>query len=62
MHTIGFDAYPATDSRYRVDRQKSVEVLQSFLSQKDSKLEQERRWLIEIRADAVLSDAAFLGW
>ncbi|KAG5726417.1 hypothetical protein E4T56_gene9941 [Termitomyces sp. T112] len=46
---------------YRVDRQKSVEVLKSFLSRKDDILETERRWLEEIGAHAVLSDAAFLG-
>ncbi|KAG6900693.1 hypothetical protein C0993_005005 [Termitomyces sp. T159_Od127] len=46
---------------YRVDRQKSVEVLKSFLSRKDRILETERKWLQEIGAHAVLSDAAFLG-
>ncbi|KAF5366651.1 hypothetical protein D9615_010602 [Tricholomella constricta] len=46
---------------YRVDRQKSVEVLKSFLFRKDEILAVERRWLEEIKAHAVLSDAAFLG-
>ncbi|KAH7925849.1 hypothetical protein BV22DRAFT_1128707 [Leucogyrophana mollusca] len=46
---------------YRVDRQKSVQVLKSFLARKDALLEQERAWLVGIRADCVLSDAAFLG-
>ncbi|KAG6832797.1 hypothetical protein H0H92_009415 [Tricholoma furcatifolium] len=46
---------------YRVDRQKSVDVLKSFLSRKDSILETERKWLQDIGAHAVLSDAAFLG-
>ncbi|GLB40222.1 putative inositol hexakisphosphate [Lyophyllum shimeji] len=46
---------------YRVDRQKSIEVLKSFLCRKDDILEKERRWLEEIKAHAVLSDAAFLG-
>ncbi|KAG5637484.1 hypothetical protein H0H81_004407 [Sphagnurus paluster] len=46
---------------YRVDRQKSVDVLKSFLSRKDAILEGERRWLEEVKAHAVLSDAAFLG-
>jgi hypothetical protein len=50
------------DYRYRVDREKSVDVLRNFLSKKDVKLEQERRWLAEIGAHCVLSDAAFLGW
>ncbi|KAG6902827.1 hypothetical protein C0995_010712 [Termitomyces sp. Mi166 len=49
------------NDRYRVDRQKSVEVLRSFLSRKDAILETERRWLEEIGAHGVLSDAAFLG-
>ena len=47
---------------YRVDRQKSVEVLKGFLAKKDELLERERRWLLEIGANGVLSDAAFLGW
>ncbi|KAG1726696.1 uncharacterized protein EDB91DRAFT_56760 [Suillus paluster] len=46
---------------YRVDRYKSVEVLKSFLARKESLLEQEKRWLFDIQADCVLSDAAFLG-
>ncbi|KAG5647381.1 hypothetical protein DXG03_000449 [Asterophora parasitica] len=46
---------------YRVDRQKSVDVLSSFLSRKEKILDVEKRWLLEIRAHAVLSDAAFLG-
>ncbi|KJA19484.1 hypothetical protein HYPSUDRAFT_890066 [Hypholoma sublateritium FD-334 SS-4] len=46
---------------YRVDRRKSVEVLKKFLDKKDELLERERRWLLEVRAHCVLSDAAFLG-
>ncbi|TFK40211.1 hypothetical protein BDQ12DRAFT_602020 [Crucibulum laeve] len=46
---------------YRVDRQKSVDVLKSFLSKKDILLERERQWLLKINVHAVLSDAAFLG-
>lgn len=48
--------------RYRVDRQKSVDVLKAFLKNRDSKIAQERDWLHIVRADCVLSDAAFLGW
>lgn len=47
---------------YRVDRRKSVEVLRSFLKQKDRKIVEEREWLHSVNADCVLSDAAFLGW
>lgn len=46
---------------YRVDRQKSVDVLKAFLAQKDELLERERKWLLDIGAHAILSDAAFLG-
>ncbi|KAF7968808.1 hypothetical protein HWV62_29284 [Athelia sp. TMB] len=46
---------------YRVDRQKSVDVLRAFLDTKDAKLEEERAWLQEMGVDCVLSDAAFLG-
>ncbi|KAF9466587.1 transmembrane amino acid transporter protein-domain-containing protein [Collybia nuda] len=46
---------------YRVDRQKSIDVLKLFLGRKSVILEFERQWLLEIRAHAVLSDAAFLG-
>lgn len=48
--------------RYRVDRQKSVDVLKAFLEKKDIKLEDERAWLVDTKVDCVLSDAAFLGW
>jgi hypothetical protein len=48
--------------RYRVDRRKSVEVLKKFLDKKDELLERERQWLLQIKAQCVLSDAAFLGW
>lgn len=48
--------------RYRVDRQKSIDVLKAFLDKKDTKLQQERAWLVETKVDCVLSDAAFLGW
>ena len=47
--------------RYYVDRQKSIHVLESFLSKKEQKIEEEARWLQEIKADCLLSDAAFLG-
>ncbi|PIL35394.1 hypothetical protein GSI_02120 [Ganoderma sinense ZZ0214-1] len=46
---------------YRVDRRKSVEVLESFLAKKDAKVADELQWLRAIHADCVLSDAAFLG-
>ncbi|KAI9061096.1 hypothetical protein FKP32DRAFT_1655051 [Trametes sanguinea] len=46
---------------YRVDRRKSVEVLENFLSEKDRKVAEESQWLRSIQADCVLSDAAFLG-
>ncbi|KAF8071748.1 transmembrane amino acid transporter protein-domain-containing protein [Lyophyllum atratum] len=46
---------------YRVDRQKSLDVLKSFLRRKNDILDKERRWLDDIGAHAVLSDAAFLG-
>ncbi|KAF5367054.1 hypothetical protein D9758_003889 [Tetrapyrgos nigripes] len=46
---------------YRVDREKSVQVLEAFLSKKSGFLETERRWLSEVGAKCVLSDAAFLG-
>ncbi|KAF5391511.1 hypothetical protein D9757_002458 [Collybiopsis confluens] len=46
---------------YRVDRQKSVEVLKAFLKNKDAFLEIEREWLTAVTARCVLSDAAFLG-
>lgn len=46
---------------YRVDRHRSAEALKSFLARKESLLEQEKQWLLDIQADCVLSDAAFLG-
>ncbi|KIJ66909.1 hypothetical protein HYDPIDRAFT_85219 [Hydnomerulius pinastri MD-312] len=46
---------------YQVDRRKSIDILQSFLSKKDALLEQESQWLLSIGASCVLSDAAFLG-
>ena len=46
--------------RYHVDRQKSIRVLESFLSKKEQKVGEEAQWLREIKADCVLSDAAFL--
>ena len=49
-------------TRYRVDRRKSVEVLENFLAKKDTKVADESQWLKAIHADCVLSDAAFLGW
>ncbi|THH13145.1 hypothetical protein EW146_g7042 [Bondarzewia mesenterica] len=47
---------------YRVDRQKSVDVLHTFLNKKEKKIEEEARWLQKIHADCVLSDAAFLAF
>ncbi|KAJ7067278.1 hypothetical protein C8F01DRAFT_1051733 [Mycena amicta] len=46
---------------YRVDRERSVATLKSFLEAKDHILETETHWLREIGADCVLSDAAFVG-
>ncbi|KAF9243460.1 hypothetical protein BU15DRAFT_42840 [Melanogaster broomeanus] len=46
---------------YRVDRRKSIDVLRSFLLMKDTLVQQEKRWLLSIGADCVLTDAAFLG-
>ncbi|KAH7884391.1 hypothetical protein F5I97DRAFT_1889167 [Phlebopus sp. FC_14] len=46
---------------YRVDRRKSFDALKSFLSKKEILVRQEKQWLIDIGADCVLSDAAFLG-
>ncbi|KAK0480195.1 hypothetical protein IW261DRAFT_1476648 [Armillaria novae-zelandiae] len=46
---------------YRVDRQKSVQVLKQFLGNKEALLDNEVRWLTSINARCVLSDAAFLG-
>ncbi|KAJ6507778.1 hypothetical protein C8R47DRAFT_57548 [Mycena vitilis] len=46
---------------YRVDRQRSVAVLESFLDKKDAILQTEVQWLRQIRAGCVLSDAAFIG-
>ncbi|KAH9902735.1 hypothetical protein C8Q73DRAFT_750066 [Cubamyces lactineus] len=46
---------------YRVDRRKSVEVLEKFLLEKDLKVAEESQWLRSVKADCVLSDAAFLG-
>lgn len=51
-----------TLNRYRVDRQKSVEVLKAFLKNKDAFLKIEHEWLLSVQARCVLSDAAFLGW
>ncbi|KAG9126580.1 hypothetical protein FRC07_002920 [Ceratobasidium sp. 392] len=45
---------------YRVDRDKSVEVLQRFLRQRDAKIAQELEWLRKTRVTCVLSDSAFL--
>ena len=36
--------------------------MKAFLETKDLKLKEEKEWLVEIGADCVLSDAAFLGW
>lgn len=51
-----------SQSSYRVDRQKSIDVLKSFLDKKETLLDRECRWLLSVKADSVLSDAAFLGW
>jgi hypothetical protein len=48
--------------RYKVDRQRSVQVLQTFLSEKEDKLAVEVAWLSTARIDCVLSDSAFLAW
>ncbi|KAL5504202.1 hypothetical protein ACEPAH_8276 [Sanghuangporus vaninii] len=45
---------------YYVDRRKSIDVLRSFLSQKDGKVAEEAVWLMDNTVDCVLSDAAFL--
>ncbi|KAG8704965.1 hypothetical protein FRC11_009416 [Ceratobasidium sp. 423] len=45
---------------YRVDRDKSVRVLERFLGQRDAKIAQELEWLRKIGACCVLSDSAFL--
>ncbi|CAE6414520.1 unnamed protein product [Rhizoctonia solani] len=45
---------------YRVDRDKSVSVLEKFLGQRDAKIAQELEWLRKIGACCVLSDSAFL--
>ncbi len=47
---------------YRVDREKSRQVLKDFLDHTPTKLDEEAKWLREVGADCVLSDAAFLGW
>ena len=46
--------------RYHVDRQKSIHILERFLEKKEQKVYEEAQWLREIKADCVLSDAAFL--
>ena len=45
-----------------MDRQKSVRILQTFLSEKDAKLAVEVAWLTSVQIDCVLSDSAFLAW
>ncbi|KLO17436.1 hypothetical protein SCHPADRAFT_821499 [Schizopora paradoxa] len=45
---------------YHVDRQKSVEVLKSFISEEDRVVAEEVQWLRENRVNCVLSDAAYL--
>lgn len=39
-----------------------MQVLEKFLTEKDRKVAEESQWLRSIKADCVLSDAAFLGW
>jgi len=63
FHFISISYHRSLDfSSYFVDRQKSVDVLQSFLAQKDHKVESEAKWLADIKARCVMSDAAFLAW
>ncbi|KAF8270545.1 hypothetical protein EI94DRAFT_1777831 [Lactarius quietus] len=47
---------------YHVDRQKSIHVLKRFLDKKEQKVKEESQWLRDIKADCVLSDAAFLAF
>ncbi|KAF8676997.1 galactokinase [Rhizoctonia solani] len=54
------DPVVAQPLAYRVDRDKSVRVLERFLSQRDAKIAQELEWLGKIGACCVLSDSAFL--
>ncbi len=58
-HGILFSRYHLFH-RYHVDRQKSIRVLENFLEKKEQKVEEEAQWLREVKADCVLSDAAFL--
>ncbi|KAF9048554.1 hypothetical protein BJ165DRAFT_1460527 [Panaeolus papilionaceus] len=46
---------------YHVDRRRSVDVLKEFLDKKDELVGEETKWLRQVGAHAVLSDAAFLG-
>ncbi|KAF7309042.1 hypothetical protein MKEN_01105800 [Mycena kentingensis (nom. inval.)] len=46
---------------YRVDRERSVSTLRTFLDARERILEAETRWLRDIGATCVLSDAAFIG-
>ncbi|KZW02889.1 hypothetical protein EXIGLDRAFT_664914 [Exidia glandulosa HHB12029] len=45
---------------YRIDRPKSLQVLERFLATKDEKAEHERQWLLDTSIDCVISDAAGL--
>ncbi|KAG9086380.1 hypothetical protein FRC06_003118, partial [Ceratobasidium sp. 370] len=45
---------------YRVDRDRSVQVLERFLRQRDAKIAQELEWLRDTGVTCVLSDSAFL--
>lgn len=56
------DAGIVQPKAYDVDRQKTLEVLQKFMNQRNGTLEIEIEWLKEEKMDAVLSDATFLGW
>ncbi|KAI0027880.1 hypothetical protein K488DRAFT_60220 [Vararia minispora EC-137] len=47
---------------YRVDREKSVAALKSFLKTKEEMAREEADWLKTVGADCVLSDAAFLAF
>lgn len=47
---------------YSVDRKQSLEVMRTFLDQRDWKLAEEVEWLQQSAIDCVLSDAVFLAW
>lgn len=64
---VGSDPYdheaaPKTLILLRVDRKKSVEVLEGFLNQRENLIEAEVRWLKANNVNCVLSDAVFIAW